>query len=73
MNTQELSGLQDKMMAMEFAFICLAKALDQRGALPIPELAEHLRQGAAQLSVDSELGPVGEQLEKLRDSLAQSR
>lgn len=77
--TQELEELQDKVMAMEFAFSCLARALHQQGLLPIPELQVQLGQVARQLRggdparPETSLSGVAEQLVQLHDVLGQLR
>lgn len=76
----ELEELQDKVMAMEFAFNCLAKALHQQGLLPIPDLQERLGQVARQLRdgddpqrPEESLTGVAAQLVQLRDVLGHFR
>lgn len=77
MNDPKTEELQDKMMAMEFAFSCLARSLHQRGVLPIPQLQEHLQQVAEQLMDDNPSKPeeslhgVAVQLSSLHDLLGQ--
>jgi hypothetical protein len=67
----DLGRLEDKGMAMEFAFMCLAKALHERGVLPLPVLAEHLQLAADQMMDSGGLGPVAEQVTALRGTLVQ--
>ena len=65
--------LEEKVVAMEFAFMCLAKALHERQVLPLPVLIDHLQQGAEQLCQDPDpdgLAPVGAQLDALRAALS---
>ncbi|MFZ2269083.1 MAG: hypothetical protein WAV95_16020 [Azonexus sp.] len=61
--------LEDKVMAMEFAFMSLARALHDQGTLPLPVLAAHVQCGSDQLRETVELAPVAEQLDSLRDAL----
>ncbi len=63
--------LEDRVMAMEFAFMSLARALHDQGALPLPVLAAHIQCGSDQLRSTGELAPVAEQLDSLRDALLQ--
>lgn len=74
----ELDDLQDRVMAMEFAFSCIARALHQRGVLPISELQGHLGQVARQLQEGDDptqpqagLGGVSAALVRLHDVLGQ--
>lgn len=75
---EAINTLEDKVMAMEFAFMCLAKALHQQGALPLPVLQAHLKAAADQLRQDGTsphpdvgMQPVAGQLEQLRGWLGQ--
>lgn len=67
----EIDRVEDKVMAMEFAFMCLAKALHEQGALRLPMLAEHLRKASDQMLQAGGLEPVAEQLAELRVTLLQ--
>lgn len=67
----DIERLEDKVMAMEFAFMCVAKALHEQASLPIPLLADHLQKAANQMREAGGLGPVAEQLATLRDTLLQ--
>lgn len=71
---RRMDELEDKVMAMEFAFMCLAKALHDQGTLPLPVLLQHLQAGVDQLRFDvgaDGLAPVGDQLCALRVALSQ--
>lgn len=75
---EAINTLEDKVMAMEFAFMCLAKALHQRGTLPLPVLQAHLQAAAEQLRQDGtgrhpdgDMQPVAGQLDQLRGWLGQ--
>lgn len=75
---EAINTLEDKVMAMEFAFMCLAKALHQQGALPLPVLQAHLQAAADQLRQDgtspphgADMQPVAGQLDQLRGWLGQ--
>ena len=63
--------LEDKMMAMEFAFMALAKALHEARALPLGTLHSHLEMASLQLAESAELAPVARQLDALRAGIRQ--
>lgn len=67
----DMDRVEDKVMAMEFAFMCLAKALHERGLIPLSVLAEHLQLASDQLHEAGGLEPVAEQVSALRGSLLQ--
>lgn len=67
----DIERLEDKVMAMEFAFMCLAKALHERGVVPLPVLSGHLGMAAEQLLDSGGLGPVADHLSTLRGTLLQ--
>jgi hypothetical protein len=72
---QQLDEREDDGMAMWFAFIALARALDEAGTLPLASLTEHLTRTADQLRAESgagprDLAPVAAQVDSLRDALA---
>lgn len=67
----DVQRLEDKVMAMEFAFMCLGKALHERGLIPLPVQAEHLRLAAEQLHEAGDLDPVAEHVSALRGTLLQ--
>lgn len=67
----DVERVEDKLMAMEFAFMCLAKALHERVLIPLPVLAEHLQLAAEQLYEAGDLSPVAEHVSALRGTLLQ--
>jgi len=68
MNNEDL---EDKVMAMEFAFMCLAKALHERELVPLSALSHHLDKAVGQMRESGGLEPVAEHLDALRDTLLQ--
>lgn len=72
---QMLDEREDEALAMRFAFIALARALDEEGALPLVSLTGHLTRAADQLRAESgdghqDLSPVAALVDSLRDDLA---
>lgn len=72
-----IDRLEDEVMAMDFAFKTLARALHRKGVLPMNELAEQIgavadqvRQSTAQGSA-GDLHGVSDRLVELRASLLQ--
>lgn len=75
---RQLDEREDEVLALRFAFMALAKALDEREVLPLPVLAEYLEGAADTLSLESgsgsrDLSPVAEQVGLLRDALLRLR
>lgn len=75
---RQLDEREDEALAMRFAFMALARALDEAGALPLVTLQGHLSRTADQLRAESgpgprDLSPVAAQVDSLRDDLAQLR
>lgn len=75
---QLLDEREDEALAMRFAFIALARALDEAGALPLGSLTGHLARTAEYLRAESgtgphDLSPVAAQVDSLRDDLARLR
>lgn len=75
---QQLDERLDEWLAMKFAFISLAQALDESGALRLPDLARHLGMGAADIvrndpPGDRSLAPVAALLGQLRDALLRTQ
>lgn len=71
-----LDKLKDEVMAMDFAFKVLARALHRNGVLPLPQLAEQLgavaeqiRQTSDTASSNEDMSHVSAQLDELRASL----
>ena len=72
---QQLDEREDGALAMRFAFMALARALDEAGALPLGTLQGHLARAADQLRSESgpgprDLSPVAAQVDSLRADLA---
>lgn len=75
---QQLDEREDEALALRFAFISLAYALDEAGALPLASLTGHLARAADDLRAGSapgprDLSPVAAQVDLLRDALARPR
>lgn len=73
---QKLDEIEDEALGMRFAFMALAKALEESGALPLLVLDRFLAGASDSLRNESQpgthdLGPVALQLDHLRDALAQ--
>lgn len=73
---EKLDEIEDEALGMRFAFMALAKALEESGALPLRVLDQYLAGAASSLRGESQpgphdLGPVALQLDRLRDALAQ--
>lgn len=72
---QLLDEREDEALAMRFAFIALARALNEAGALPLGSLTGHLARAADQLRAESgtgheDLSPVAAHIDSLRADLA---
>ena len=75
----QLGEQEDGVIGLRFAFIALARALDEQGVLPRQALARHLAQTAADLRAGSipgdpgDLSPAAEQVDSLRDAVSRPR
>lgn len=72
---RQLDEREDEALALRFAFMALARALDEAGALPLETLQGHLDRLAAQLREGDETGsrdlsPVAAKVDSLRGDLA---
>lgn len=75
---EQFDALEDKVYALEFAFLALAKALAQADALAplhlagaLDDMADQIRRSSTQYPPGSprDLGPVAAQVDSLRDAL----
>lgn len=76
----EFEALEDRVLAMEFAFKCLAIALDEEGKLPIQLLQGHLLHASRQMrdtpvaaGSAMDMSPVAGLIDALRVELGQLR
>lgn len=73
------NDMLDDVIAMQFTFLTLARALHERGVLPLESLAGRLREGAEDLRVhglpdyrtDRDLFPIAARLDSLHDAVLQ--
>lgn len=72
---QQLGEQEDDAIALRFAFMTLARALDEQGVLPLQQLADRLGRTVAELRQQSapgtpgDLSPAAAQVDLLRASL----